>query len=73
MIATAPIAKKLATANIAGYVMGIYPGATLYSSPRIMPIIKVLNPVTNEEIHSIQTSIDARSLNISGISLPPDK
>ena len=36
-----------------------------------MPNSKVLKPITNPEIHSIQTSIDARALNICGIFTPP--
>ncbi len=36
-----------------------------------MPIIKALNPITKETIHSIQAVIVASALNPFGISLPP--
>ena len=70
MATSAPMPKARATANIAGYAIGTG-FAALKRSPAIMPIIKELNPITSPEIQSIQTSIDARALNICGIFPPP--
>ncbi len=45
--------------------------AGLNRSPAIVPIIKVLNPITSPEIHSIQAVVVVRALNICSIFTPP--
>jgi hypothetical protein len=67
MATSAPMAKARETAKVVGYAIGTG-SAALNRSPAIVPTIKVLNPITIPEIHNSHTVIDARALNICGIS-----
>jgi hypothetical protein len=61
MITTAAIPKKPATAKNAAYEVGAG-SVVLYRYPVIMPIAKVLNPVTRAAIHRTQAITVARAL-----------
>jgi len=66
MTTTAKTNSAAPRANIAASTIG--GGSEPYRHPVVMPIIRVLSPVTHPIINSAQAVIDARALKIGGIS-----
>jgi len=66
MTTTAKTNSAAPRANIAGITIGGV--SEPYRHPVVMPIIRVLSPVTHPRINSAQAVIDARALKIDGIS-----